>query len=116
MKILNGVKEYPALIRAHKKDSTHMSVHLTPLKVGVLHNAIELATSASDLLACIKRCTLYGQALDIQTIMEELGKIEFSLEELRQVLEIQRDAVLVNNMSAVQQKYARDMKAGKEPT
>jgi hypothetical protein len=107
MKILLGTKEYPQLIRNHRKDPEQMLADLHPLKVEVLHTAIEVATSAAELLSIVKRCTLEGGRLDTQGIIDKLGMIEFSLEQLRQVLEIQRDGVLTNNMAMVQQKYTR---------
>lgn len=78
---------------------------LTPAAVDVLHAAVGIATEAGELLDAAKKYAIYGQPLDRVNVIEELGDLEFYMEQLRQATGITRAECLEVNISKLRTRY-----------
>lgn len=70
---------------------------LTPGAVNLWHAATGVATEAGELLDAIKKHVIYNRPLDRQNVIEELGDLEFYMEQVRQALSISREETLHMN-------------------
>lgn len=78
---------------------------LTGEKVDLWHAATGVSGEAGELLDAIKKHVVYNKPLDRQNIVEELGDMEFYMEQLRQRLDITRDETLTENRKKLAKRY-----------
>jgi len=78
---------------------------LDPLAVNMWHAGTGIATEAGELLTSIKKSVIYNQLPDIENMIEELGDLEFYMEQLRQVLGVTRERCLKVNMEKLSRRY-----------
>ncbi len=74
-------------------------------KIDMIHAVLGIAGEAGELVDAIKKNVIYNKELDITNIIEELGDIEFYMEQLRQRLGITRNETLEANMSKLAKRY-----------
>ena len=74
-------------------------------KANMLHATIGISTEAGELLDAIKKHVIYGKPLDMVNITEELGDLEFYMEALRQILNINRQFTLEYNSNKLLARY-----------
>lgn len=79
---------------------------LTPNKAHALHMAVGVAGEAGELLDCVKKHVIYNKPLDRVNAVEELGDIEFYLENLRQSLGITREETIHQNRLKLGVRYS----------
>lgn len=72
---------------------------------GMVHAAIGVSGEAGEILDAIKKTWVYGQPLDRENLIEELGDIEFYLQALRSLLNVPRGEVLQANMTKLRKRY-----------
>lgn len=70
-----------------------------------LHAAIGVAGEAGELCDAIKRHAVYGKAPDVDNIIEELGDLEFFMEDVRRRYNIDRQRVLQANVAKLEDRY-----------
>lgn len=75
------------------------------VKADADHALIGVLTELGELGDTIKKFTKYGQVLDRQNIVEELGDIEFYLEALRQTLCVSRSETLEHVVEKLDRRY-----------
>lgn len=81
---------------------------LTPNKVNMIHAAIGVAGEAGELLDAIKKIVIYNKNVNYDAytnIVEELGDIEFYMEQIRQEFAISRNETLEANMGKLAKRY-----------
>jgi len=81
---------------------------LTPNKVNMIHAAIGVAGEAGELLYAIKKIVIYNKNVNYDAytnIVEELGDIEFYMEQIRQEFAISRNETLEANMKKLAKRY-----------
>jgi len=72
---------------------------------GLMHAVLGISGEAGELVDAIKKKIIYGKAIDVPNIVEELGDMEFYMEDLRRHLGITREQCLAGNMSKLAQRY-----------
>ena len=78
---------------------------LTPSKVNLIHAILGISGEAGELLDAIKKYTIYNKELDIDNVIEELGDLEFYMEQIRQELNITRDDTLLAVFDKLRKRY-----------
>lgn len=92
VKIMNAFRN---LVARLIKRGGQLVAEATPLKMELNHGIIGLFGEVGELGDCIKRYTMYDRAIDRTNAIEELGDIEFYLEDIRTKLGITREETLV---------------------
>jgi NTP pyrophosphatase (non-canonical NTP hydrolase) len=70
---------------------------LTPALIDLWHGATGVCGEAGELIDAVKKSVVYGKPLDRENCIEELGDIEFYLEQVRQNLGVTREECLAAN-------------------
>ena len=74
-------------------------------KIDLVHAVLGISGEAGELLDAIKKHAIYDKALDRENVVEELGDLEFYMEQLRQRLDITRDETLEANIAKLSKRY-----------
>ncbi len=74
-------------------------------KIDMVHAVLGISGEAGEILDAIKKHTIYGKDLDRENVIEELGDMEFYLEQLRQRLNISREETLEANIAKLGTRY-----------
>ena len=74
-------------------------------KPGLLHAAVGICGEAGELIDAIKKHWVYGQDLDENNVIEELGDIEFYLQAMRDLMLVTRMEVLAANVEKLKKRY-----------
>lgn len=102
---------HAAMVRALVKPGEDVIASLTPDKADMWHAATGISGEAGELLDAVKKVAIYNKPADYLNIIEELGDLEFYMEQLRQRLsicmgrEVTRDEVLTYNMEKLGKRY-----------
>ena len=96
---------HPDLVRSLCKPGWEIHDSLTPTQCHVLHMLIGLQGELGEIVDVIKKQIIYGQPLDRENLIEELGDIEFFLEGLRQAYDIHRDDTTNANVNKLSVRY-----------
>lgn len=104
---------YPDMVSQTKKKGESIMMSLTNHKVDIIHMGMAVAGEAGELLDAVKKMMAYNQELDIKNVIEELGDIEYYMEGLRQVLNLNRDDILKANQEKLMKRY-KDFKYSDE--
>ena len=78
---------------------------LTPLQADLIHCVMGLSGEAGELLDAVKKHCIYGKPLDMQNVVEEMGDIEFFMERIRYLLNLNRMAILSTNYEKLMKRY-----------
>lgn len=87
------------------KSGAEILATLTPEKVDLWHAATGIVTEAGELMDMVKKYVVYNKPLDLINGVEEMGDIEFYLEQARQNLRIARMVVVNLNMQKLAKRY-----------
>ena len=96
---------HAAMVAALHKPAITLWKELDAGKINSWHAATGIATEAGELLSSIKARVVYDKPLDRINIIEELGDLEFYMEQLRQELQITREQTLEANMEKLNKRY-----------
>lgn len=96
---------HPELVAALVKPPQHLMAEMTPDKMDCIHAVMGIAGEAGELLDAVKKHTLYDKPLDREHVIEELGDMEFYMEQLRQRLYITREECLEHNIRKLSKRY-----------
>lgn len=99
-------KIYRKFVNGIVKPGTDILGTVTPTRMHLLHAALGAAGEVGELVDAIKKHVIYDQPLDLENVVEELGDLEFYLEMLRAVLDIDRDTTIEDNMVKLAKRYA----------
>lgn len=93
------------MVRTLRKNPSEIIASLLPWKMNVLHASVGISGEAGELLDAVKKAVIYNKQMDINNIIEELGDLEFYMEQLRQELGIHRETTLQANMDKLAIRY-----------
>ena len=97
--------QYQDMVSILHKRAEIILGELIPEQVDLIHAVMGISGEAGELLDQIKKHTIYQKPLDMKNVIEELGDIEFYLEQLRQALGITREITLFANMEKLKKRY-----------
>jgi len=95
--ILNIELLHPEMVQRLVKSGALILETLTPEKVNLWHAATGISGEAGELLDNIKRHVVYNKPFDRENVVEELGDLEFYMEQVRQGTGITREETLQHN-------------------
>lgn len=93
------------MVTALVKSGALILEQMTPEKADAMHAAIGVAGEAGELLDAVKKHVIYNKPLDRENVIEELGDLEFYMEQLRQNVGITREETLEANISKLEIRY-----------
>ena len=99
-------EDYSELVASLSKPGAEIIAELAPKKASALHMAVGVSGESGELLDAIKKWVMYGQPLDVENIVEELGDLEFYMEGLRAELGLSREAIILENIKKLNKRYA----------
>lgn len=94
------------LVNALVKDPALIGATLDDHKIDLIHATMGIVGEAGELLDGIKKHVIYDKPLDFENVVEELGDMEFYMEQLRQRLGITREQTLEANIAKLKVRYA----------
>lgn len=97
--------EHKELVRALVKPGEKVIATLTAAKADMWHAVTGIVGEAGELLDVIKKTVIYNKVIDRQNIVEELGDIEFYMEQLRQRTGITREETIRHNIAKLSERY-----------
>jgi len=101
-------EQYGDMVKTLWKSGEQLLSEMTPFKAQLNHIVIGLCNEIGELADPIKAHCMYDKPLDVKNIMEELGDIEFGLQALRMMLNIERATILLWNMDKLGKRYGKD--------
>lgn len=96
---------YPEFVRSLLKPGEDICAELTPEKADAWHASTGIAGEAGEVVDAVKRWTIYNKPLDRDNVVEELGDLEFFMEQLRQRLGITREETIAGNIQKLSKRY-----------
>jgi len=97
---------HSCLVTALVKSPEAIQSTLTPEKIDLIHAVLGISGEAGELLDAVKKAAIYNKPLDRENVIEELGDLEFYMEQLRQRLDITREQTLDANIAKLGVRYA----------
>ena len=98
-------RDHGLMVRTLRKDPRQILSELTPSRMNILHAVIGISGEAGELLDSVKKTCVYNKGLDVENIIEELGDLEFYMEQLRQECGVTREECLSANMAKLAVRY-----------
>jgi NTP pyrophosphatase (non-canonical NTP hydrolase) len=96
---------HPELVFKLKKNGEAIQSTMDPRKADLMHMVLGIAGEAGELVDAVKKHVIYGQPLNMDNVVEELGDLEFYLQGLRQCLDIGREEILQHNINKLTKRY-----------
>lgn len=100
------MQDHESLVTNLKKNPIQILSELNPESADLIHMVMGVVGEGGELLDAIKKHTMYNKPLDLDNVVEELGDIEFYLEGIRQVLNLDRDDILNANINKLTKRYS----------
>lgn len=97
--------DYSKFVYLKCKEGDDILKDLTPDKTELLHMVVGVSGEAGELLDAIKKHCIYNQPLDIKNVLEELGDIEFYMQGIRNILNIDRLDCISENIKKLNKRY-----------
>ena len=97
--------DHSSLVCTLVKDPVDILDSLDYEKINLIHAILGVSGEAGELLDAIKKHCIYNKPLDVENVIEELGDLEFYLEQLRQILNISREDTLTANVLKLRKRY-----------
>lgn len=95
--------EYEAFVGSKVKSPS--DIVLTLAQKNLMHAALGVAGEAGEIVGAIKSHTIYGKPLDMENVIEELGDMEFYLQQLRTALNLTWFDCVSTNMAKLDVRY-----------
>jgi len=99
-------KDHAEMVHTLVKPGEDILAQLTPEKVDAWHAATGVVGEAGELIDAVKKMAIYNKPIDRDNVIEELGDLEFYMEQIRHNLGITRDETLQGNMDKLAERYA----------
>ena len=99
-------REYPEFVGNLKKDPDAIFMDLDYIKLDAIHMCLGLSGEVGEVVDVIKKHVIFNKKLDRDSVVKELGDVEFYLEGLRQALEITREEVIQGNINKLTKRYS----------
>ena len=98
-------QSYEKMVSTLRKQGGTILLSLSASSIDIWHAATGVSTEAGELLDAAKKLVIYNKPLDRKNIIEELGDLEFYMEQMRQAIEVSRDETLTFNMEKLYKRY-----------
>lgn len=96
---------HAALVQRLAKPGKDVKDSMTAQGADQIHAIMGIVGEAGELLDAVKKSVIYNKPLDRDNVIEELGDIEFYLQQLRANLGISRIETLHANISKLNKRY-----------
>jgi len=96
---------YALIVSGLAKPGQDIIDELTPEKADLWHCGTGVSGESGELVDAIKKHVIYGRELDRNNVIEELGDLEFYMERIRQLLNIDRAETIVANIDKLAIRY-----------
>jgi len=97
--------QHADLVRQLCKSGEDVLKGMSPFDANIVHAQIGISSEAGEIADIVKKIVIYRQEPDIEHAIEELGDLEFYLEQFRQALGIDREDTLQANISKLHIRY-----------
>jgi NTP pyrophosphatase (non-canonical NTP hydrolase) len=97
--------EHTEMVSTLVKPGQEILDTLTAEKVNLWHAATGVVGEAGELIDAVKKHVVYNADFDLVNGVEEIGDIEFYLEQFRQAIGVDRDTPVVENMRKLARRY-----------
>ena len=97
--------QHAAMVKTLIKPGKEIFTQLTTTGLELLHSAIGVAGEAGELADAIKKHVIYNKPIDRANVVEELGDLEFYMQDLREKLRINREETLLANIEKLSKRY-----------
>lgn len=94
------------LVKTLVKSGSEIAAHLDAGEADLWHAATGVSGEAGELLDAVKKHVIYKKPLDRENMVEELGDLEFYMEQVRQNLGITREETISANIAKLSIRYA----------
>ena len=102
---MNSWITHADMVRELKKPGDVICEQLDPSRADLWHAVTGIVTEAGELMDAVKKLVVYNKTLDIMNIVEELGDLEFYMEQVRQNLLLTRPMIVQHNMEKLAKRY-----------
>ncbi len=103
---MNEIEQtHKKMVAALKKPGVEICKHIDSKDCDLIHMTLGICGEAGELLDAVKKHTIYVKPLDWENIIEELGDLEFYMEGMRQILNIDRKQTLEANYNKLRVRY-----------
>lgn len=102
------IHTYDAFVAVLRKDPVAIFNEYTPFKADLDHAVKGIAGEAGEIVDAVKKFTVYNQLYDdarIAHIVEELGDMEFYLQQLRNAIGVSREDCINANIAKLCKRY-----------
>lgn len=106
MTIKNNGLTYEEMVAKLIKSPDVILEAFTPHQASLIHSAMGVAGEAGELIDAVKKHVIYQKPLDVENMIEELGDLEFYMQDLREKIGVTRDQCLMANMQKLAKRYA----------
>jgi NTP pyrophosphatase (non-canonical NTP hydrolase) len=100
-------EDYSPFVRDRKKAPKAIIEHLDESHADLIHMVMGIVGEAGELLDAVKKHTMYGQPLNVENVVEELGDLEYYMEGFRQAIGWTRRDILDANVAKLSQRYPK---------
>lgn len=98
-------KDHAKLVAALSKPGEDILFTLTAEKARLVHMALLICSEAGELADAIKKYAIYNKPIDLMNVIEELGDLEFGMQDVRSLLNISRAQTLKGNLMKLEKRY-----------
>lgn len=98
--------QYPDFVAALAKQGAAVREGLTDHSTDLLHAAVGICGEAGELLDAIKKHAVYGKPIDMGNVIEELGDLEFYMQQLRNAIGVPREFCILQNVRKLEKRYS----------
>jgi len=102
------IHTYDAFVGVLRKDPVALADETTPFKADLNHAIIGICGEAGEVADAVKKFTIYNQVYDdarIAHITEELGDLEFYMQQLRNAIGVSREDCIRANIEKLCKRY-----------
>lgn len=107
-------EEHARLVESLAKPGTEIKKEISAHDLALAHAVMGISGEAGELLDAVKKAVIYQKPLDIDNVIEELGDIEFYMQELRRQLGITRETTLSRNIMKLKKRYPEGQYSNKD--
>lgn len=99
-------EDHAKMVAALVKDPQVILDAMTPHDAALIHSAMGVAGEAGELIDAVKKSVIYRIPLDAENVVEELGDLEFYMEDFRRRIGVTREMTLQANIGKLAKRYA----------
>lgn len=102
---VNALNDHCRMVTELTKDPLLIKEKLFSFQIDLWHAATGIVTEAGELMDAVKKHCIYGQALNEENCIEELGDLEFYMQMFRNRISVSRADVCRANIEKLRKRY-----------